>query len=407
MTTAIPFVQPQIRLASWTSTMQRSMLRQMIAVVGQPGILSFAGGLPAPELFPVEDYTAALARVLSTDRGSLQYGPPYLPLKHHIVGLMAQRGVTCRPEQVFLTTGAQQALAVLSRLLLDNGGEVLLEGLVYTGIQQAIAPMRPRVLSLTTDLQTGVSIADIQNHLEAGARPAFLYLIPDAHNPLGVSISPEKRQTLLALSAENHLTVIEDDPYGLLTFGEDNPPPLRASGDEHVFYVGSFSKILAPALRLGWTIVPEHLVPQLTVVKEAGDLESSALTQRAVSAYLDSGRFPDHLRTLRTAYRERRDAMLEALAAHMPDGCRWSEPQGGMFIWVELPGHVDAMELLETAVEEEKVAFIPGQAFALPGVHAGNYMRLNYSNCCIADIHEGIERLGRVVAQSLEPAHSS
>ncbi len=387
--------------------MQRSMLRQMIAVVGRPGILSFAGGLPAPELFPAEDYAAALGTVLANDVGALQYGPPFEPLKRHIVALMEQRGVACGPEQVFLTTGAQQALAVLSRLLLDNGGEVLLEGLVYTGIQQAIAPMRPRVLPLTTDLSTGVSVTDIQNHLEAGANPAFLYVIPDAHNPLGVSISREKRQALLALSAEHHLTVIEDDPYGLLTFGTDNPPPLRAAGDDHVFYIGSFSKILAPALRLGWTIVPEHLVSKLTVVKEASDLESSALTQRAVSAYLDSGRFPDHLQTLRDAYRERRDAMLAALATYMPDGCRWSKPQGGMFIWVELPSHIDTMSLLETAVENEKVAFIPGQAFALPGVHADHYMRLNYSNCCIADIYEGIERLGRVVAQALEPAHTT
>lgn len=407
MTTAIPATETQIRLASWTSTMQRSMLRQMIAVVGRPGILSFAGGLPAPELFPAEAYAAALAEVLSRDRVALQYGPPFEPLKQHIVELMARRGVDCRPEQIFLTTGAQQALAVLSRLLLDNGGEVLLEGLVYTGIQQAIAPMRPRVLSLTTDLETGVSVAEIEDYLKAGASPAFLYVIPDAHNPLGVSISPEKREALLALVAEHELTVIEDDPYGLLTFGQDNPPPLRAGGDDHIFYVGSFSKILAPALRLGWTVVPEHLVSKLTVVKEAGDLESSALTQRAVSAYLDSGCFPDHLEMLRAAYRERRDAMLVALEAHMPETCRWSEPRGGMFIWVELPEHVDTMALLERAVEDEQVAFIPGQAFALPGVHAGHFMRLNYSNCCIADIHDGIERLGRVVAQAVEPVRSS
>lgn len=407
MGAAIPAAEPQIRLASWTSTMQRSMLRQMIAVVGRPGILSFAGGLPAPELFPAEDYAAALAEVLGRDRGALQYGPPFEPLKQHIVELMAQRGVVCRPEQIFLTTGAQQALSVLARLLLDNGGEVLLEGLVYTGIQQAIAPMRPRVLALTTDLATGVSVVEIEEYLQAGANPAFLYVIPDAHNPLGVSISPEKRESLLRLVAEHQLTVIEDDPYGLLTFGEENPPPLRAGGNDHVFYVGSFSKILAPALRLGWTIVPEHLVAKLTVVKEAGDLESSALTQRAVSAYLDSGRFPDHLQMLRAAYRERRDAMLAALEAHLPETCRWSEPQGGMFIWVELPGHIDTMDLLETAVEEEKVAFIPGQAFALPGVHAGQFMRLNYSNCCIADIQDGIERLGRVVAQAVEPVRSS
>lgn len=394
-------VQQEVRLAAWTASMQRSVLRQMLAVVSRPGILSFAGGLPAPELFPTSDYASALARVLETDACALQYGPPVEALKRRIVDLMARRGVECRTEQVFLTTGAQQALAILARLLLNHGGDVLLEGIVYTGIQQAIAPMQPRILPVSTDLDTGVRVEEIVTYLEAGREPAFLYVIPDAHNPLGVSISPEKRQALVDLARAHNLVIIEDDPYGLITFDRDNPPPLRALDEDHVFYVGSFSKILAPALRLGWAVVPEYLIPKLTVIKEAGDLESSALTQRAVNAYLESGRFPEHLAVLRAAYRERRDAMLTALEDHFPSGCRWSEPLGGMFIWVELPAHVDTTALLETAVAEEQVAFIPGQAFALPSVSARNYMRLNYSNCCIADIQAGIERLSRVVSAAM------
>jgi len=388
---------PPLRLAEWTHTMQRSVLRQMLAVVARPGILSFAGGLPAPDLFPTADYAAALQHVLATDRGALQYGPPFLPLKRHIVDLMAQRGVVCDVEQVFLTTGAQQALDVLTRLLLDSGGEVMLEEIVYTGIQQVVAPRRPRVLPIATDLTTGIEVDDVITHLECGARPAFLYVIPDAHNPLGVSVSQAKRQQLVEVAVNYGLPIIEDDPYGFLAYDGRCLPPLRALNDSQVFYVGSFSKILAPALRLGWMIVPEALLPKLTVIKEAGDLESSALTQRAVSAYLDGGHLPAHLERLQTEYRRRRDTMLSALARDFPAGVTWTQPRAGMFVWVELPPHVDTAALLETAVEQEQVAFIPGHAFALPGLSAQNYLRLNFSNCCLSDIEEGVGRLARVV----------
>lgn len=399
MTTAsIPAIDiPQPRLAEWTRVMQRSVLRQMLAVVSQPGILSFAGGLPAPDLFPTADYAAALSHVLQTDPGALQYGPPFLPLKRHIVRLMAERGVECSAEQVFLTTGAQQALDVLTCLLLDTGGQVLLEEMIYTGIRQVAAPCRAEILSVGTDLETGIEVDDVIEHLENGARPAFLYVIPDAHNPLGVSLSEEKRRRLAEVAAVYNLPIIEDDPYGFLSYDGRCLPPLRARNSDQIFYVGSFSKIMAPALRLGWLIAPESLMPKLTVIKEAGDLESSALTQRAVSAYLDAGYLPAHLAHLQAEYRTRRDTMLAAMARHFPSMVTWTLPRAGMFIWVTLPEHVDAAALLETAIERERVAFIPGHAFAQPGASACNHMRLNFSNCCLADIEDGIERLGRVL----------
>ena len=396
---ALKDTAPQIELAGWTHTMQRSVLRQMLAVVSRPGILSFAGGLPAPDLFPTADYSRALAHVLATDRGALQYGPPFAPLKAHIVRLMAERGVACSAEQIFLTTGAQQALDVLTRLLLDDGGQVLLEEIVYTGIRQVVAPYRPHVLPVRTDLETGIEIADVIDYLEGGAKPAFLYIIPDAHNPLGVSLSAAKRRRLAQVAAAMNLVILEDDPYGFLSYDGRCLPPVRAHNDSHVFYVGSFSKIMAPALRLGWLVAPEALLPKLTVIKEAGDLESSALTQRAVAAYLDAGHLPEHLARLSAEYRCRRDTMLAAMHRHFPPGVSWTVPRAGMFIWVTLPEHVDAGALLETAVERERVAFIPGQAFAHPGAAAANTMRLNFSNCCLADIEEGIERLGRVLGE--------
>lgn len=394
---ALKEVAPELSLAGWTRTMQRSVLRQMLAVVARPGILSFAGGLPAPDLFPTVDYSRALAHVLATDRGALQYGPPFAPLKAHIVRLMAERGVDCSAEQVFLTTGAQQALDVLARLLLDDGGQVLLESIVYTGIRQVVAPYRPDVLPVSTDLETGIEVEEVIDYLEGGAKPAFLYVIPDAHNPLGVSISAAKRRRLAETAAAYNLPILEDDPYGFLSYDGQCLPPVRAHNDSHVFYVGSFSKIMAPALRLGWLIAPEALLPKLTVIKEAGDLESSALTQRAVAAYLDDGHLPEHLARLRAEYRGRRDTMLAAMERHFPPDVSWTTPRAGMFIWVTLPEHVDTGALLETAVEREGVAFIPGHAFAQPGTAARHTMRLNFSNCCLADIEEGIERLGRVL----------
>lgn len=392
-----PITTPEIRPANWTRSMQRSVLRQMLAVVARPGILSFAGGLPAPDLFPTADYSAALSRVLSTDSGALQYGPPFAPLKEHIVGLMADRGVTCAPEQIFLTTGAQQALDVLTKFLLNSAGQVMLEEIVYTGIRQVVASHQPEVLPVRTDLETGIEVDEVIDYLEKGIAPAYLYVITDAHNPLGVSISQEKRLRLAEVAATYGLPIIEDDPYGFLSYDGRCLPPLRAYNDSHVFYVGSFSKILAPALRLGWLVAPEALMPQLTVIKESSDLESSALTQRAVAAYLDAGHLPGHLARLQDEYRLRRDTMLAALERHFPANVTWTTPRAGMFIWVKLPEHVNAAGLLETAVEREKVAFIPGQAFAHPGVSAHNFMRLNFSNCCLSDIEEGIERLGRVL----------
>ena len=387
----------QIALADWARTMERSVLRQMIGVVSRPGVLSFAGGLPAAEHFPREAYAAALARVLAEDENALQYGPPFAPLRRHIVNLMRARGVTCSREQIFITTGAQQALDVLTRLLLNPGGQVIVEQIVYTGIQQAMAPFRPDLLPVATDLERGVDIDAVEALLAAGARPAFLYVIPEAHNPLGVTMAPAERRRLAAIARTYRLPIVEDDAYGFLHYDEDAAPPLKALAPDWVFYVGSFSKIVAPALRLGWMVAPESLVPRLTVVKEAGDLETSALTQRAVSAFLEEGHLPGHIEQLRRIYGRRRDAMLEALARSFPAGVRWTSPAGGMFIWVELPSHVDTMELLQAAIEEEQVAFIPGRAFSLPGVTADHCLRLSFSNVAVSVINDGIERLGRIV----------
>ncbi len=387
-----------LHLAHWAAGLQRSVLRQMIAVISRPGILSFAGGLPDPTLFPTMEYAAALSQALAADPRALQYGPPYNPLKEHIVNLMAARGAACRPEQIFLTTGAQQALDVLARILVNNGDVVAVEEAIYTGMLQALNPCQPRLLTLPTDLSTGLDVAALEAQLEQGVRPAFIYVIPDGHNPLGVTLSLEKRLQLANLARRYGFPIIEDDPYGFLFYTDAPPlPPLHALAPEWVFYVGSFSKIIAPALRLGWMVAPENLIPRLTVIKEACDLESSALTQRAVATYLDGGHLPAHLETLRRAYGQRRAAMLETLEAAFPPTATWTQPQSGMFVWVELPAQLDTVSLLDVSLQQERVAFIPGTAFAArPGV-GRHSLRLNFSNAAPERIQDGLTRLGRLI----------
>lgn len=384
-------------LARWAHTMQRSVLRQMIAIVSRPGILSFAGGLPDPALFPAAEYAAAVTQVLTADSKALQYGPPSAALKRHIVDLVAERGITCDAESIFISTGAQQMLDVFTRLFVNPGDLMILEENIYTGMQQVLAPFQPHIVTVPTNLNTGIDIGRIEQLLSNGARPAFFYVIPDGHNPLGVSMSLEKRYHLVALARQYQVPIIEDDPYGFLNYDGEMLPTLRSLEPDWVFYTGSFSKILAPGLRLGWTIAPEWLIPKLTVVKEAGDLETSALTQRAVAAYLDAGHLPAHLDLLRNTYRQRRDTMLAALDEHFPADARWTIPTGGMFIWVELDDAIDCADLLQHAIDDEQVAFIPGFAFAVKAGLSRNCLRLNFSNCSVAAIEDGIGRLGHVL----------
>lgn len=391
-----------ICFAAWAEAIQRSALQDMLSVTARPGIISFALGLPAPELFPTMEYGQAVSRVLATDARALQYGPPFQPLKTHIVELMARRGVSCKESQVFLTTGAQQGMNLIARLLLDPGGEVITEEMTYTGFQQVIEPFQPTVLTVPTNLDTGMDVDKVEFLLARGARPAFIYAVTDGHNPLGVSLSAEKRARLVELARTYRVPILEDDAYGFLFYDQPPLPPMRALDDEYVFYAGSFSKILAPSLRVGWLVVPELLVPKLSIIKEATDIDTSTLAQRSISAYLDAKQIDDHLANLRNEYGRRRDSMLESLEKSFPAGARWRKPVCGVFIWVELPDEVDATKLLMAAVESQQVAYIPGQAFYTSGGRGpANCMRLNFSNPGQDQIREGIARLACVLQSSI------
>ncbi|MFL6290360.1 MAG: PLP-dependent aminotransferase family protein [Thermoanaerobaculia bacterium] len=368
----------------------------------RPGVLSLAVGLPAADLFPRAALAEAAAHLLATDPGSLQYSPPLQPLQAQIVELMAMRGVRIRPEQVFVTTGSQQAMDLLCRLLVDPGAQVVLEETIYDGIQLAVRSRQAEVLTVSTDPETGIDVDQVESLLARGARPGLLYVITEGHNPLGVSLSVEKRHRLVDLAHRHGLPILEDDAYGFLYYGDRPEPPLRALDDEWVFYLGSFSKILAPALRAGWAVIPEELAPRLSMLKHAADLDTPSFSFHVISAYLETGGMPRHLEAIRAEYRLRRDAMLRALEQHFPPGVRWNRPSSGMFIWVELPRGMDATALLRTAVETEQVAFSPGSVFASrPGGHASHCLRLSFANSPPERIEEGIRRLGRVFRVTL------
>jgi 2-aminoadipate transaminase len=390
-------VMEEYSLARWARQLKRSALQDMLVVGSKPDLISFAMGLPAPELFPIAGFIEAAARVLTDESSPLQYAPPFAPLRTQIVKLMARRGVTCCEKQILLTVGAQQGMNLLVRLLLDPGGQVLMDEVIYPGFQQVVEPYLPEILTVPHDHESGMDVEAVEELLSNGARPAFIYAISNGHNPLGASLTEAKRQRLVQLAAQYSVPILEDDPYGFLTYENEALPPLRAFDERWVFYIGSFSKILAPALRVGWIVVPETLIPQLSAVKEASDIDTSTLTQRLVSAFLHDHDVHSHIALLRRTYKSRRDAMLEALDKHFPSTARWHAPASGVFVWVEMPEEVNTLDLLQTALETVQVAFIPGQAFSVGRAKpATNCMRLNFSHCNEERIAEGIARLGQV-----------
>jgi len=390
----------QVVLADWARTIRPSMLQRLLPIMTRPEVISFALGFPAIELFPLEAYRQVVQRMALADVNTLQYGPTPKQWKQQILALMQQRGVSCQEEQIFLTVGAQQGISLLTRLLLNPGGSVLAEEITYTGLLQIIAPYQPQILAVPTDAQRGIDLDALETMLSTGVRPAFLYIVPDGHNPLGVNLSMEKRQRLLHILNTYQVPVIEDDPYGLLFYGNTTLPPLRALDERFVYYLGSFSKILAPALRVGWIVVPESIVPQLSAAKEATDLDCATFAQHTIASFLADISLTEHLTRVRKTYKERRDTMHQALQqAFTPEEARWHVPENGLFIWVEFPEGVNTGTLLETALVQEQVAYVPGQSFSPIPDHAvaSRSVRLSFSCTPPERIKEGIERLAQAI----------
>jgi 2-aminoadipate transaminase len=385
-----------LMVADWLRGSERSVLREMLATGARPEILTFALGLPATELLPRQAFFEALAETLRNDKLALQLGPPFHPLKQRIAELMLRRGVSCRAEQVFLTAGAQQALSLLARLLLDDGSQVIVEEVTYTGLHMAIQPHRPQVITVSTDPEQGIDIDEVEQLLAGGVRPAFIFAMSDGHNPLGISLPLRKRERLVEIARRYRVPVVEDDVYSFLSYHQPPAPPMRAFDDRWVLYVNSFSKLLGPGLRAGWMIVPEALIPRLSIIKDLSDIDSCTLTQRAIAAYLQSDQLDGHLASIRGEYKDRRDRMLRALEKHFTGVATWTTPTSGVFIWLRFTQGIDTAELLKLAVEREHVAFIPGKAFSAGGSDSANEcLRLNFTYCQREQIEEGVFKLAR------------
>jgi 2-aminoadipate transaminase len=375
--------------------MQSSFIREILKVTQRPEIISFAGGLPSAATFPVEEMKAAFDKVL-TDSGkvALQYGPTdgFPPLREWIANSLSTDGCKIAPEQVLMTSGSQQALDLLGKVLIDEGSRVLVETPSYLGALQAFSVYRPEFASVATD-EHGLVPSSIEPVVK-GAR--LLYALPNFQNPTGRSLSVERRLELVDTCARHNLPLIEDDPYGALSYKGEPFPKMLNMNPDGVIYMGSFSKVLTPGIRLGYVVAPLPLVRRLELAKQAADLHTAQLTQMVVHEVIKDGFLDRHIPTIRTLYANQCQAMLDAMAASFPAGVSWTRPEGGMFIWVTLPKHIDAMKLLDQAIAA-KVAFVPGAPFYANEPEI-NTLRLSFVTVSPERIREGITILGKLIS---------
>ena len=383
------------QLAERAAEMNPSVIREILKVTEKPGIVSLAGGLPSPESFPVEAMRAACERVLrDTPKEALQYAASegFGPLREWVAAEMGAHGLAAEASQVLITTGSQQGLDLVGKVLIDAGSGVAVERPTYLGALQAFAPYEPEIVSVECD-----DDGPIPRALEAARGSRFLYLLPNFQNPSGRCMSAARRAQVSDAARALGLPIVEDNPYGDLWFDVEPPSPLAARWPEGTVYLGSFSKVLAPGLRLGYVVAPPALFPKLLQAKQAADLHSPGFNQRVVHEVIRDGFLREHVPTIRARYKAQRDAMRAALEAHMPAGCHWNVPVGGMFFWVELPEGIDATAMLPKAVERG-MAYVPGAAFFADHAKA-NTLRLSFVTVSPAQIEQGVAMLAQAIKE--------
>ncbi len=383
-------------LAQRAAKMNPSVIREILKVTEKPGIISLAGGLPSPQTFPIEAFGQAASRVLGEGgAAALQYAASegFTPLREAIARFLPW---DVHPDQVLITTGSQQALDLVAKVLIDEGSRVLVETPTYLGALQAFAPMQPRIEAVASD-DDGILADDLAAKVGSGAAKArFLYVLPNFQNPTGRTMTEARRQQLSERAAELGLPIVEDNPYGDLWFDQPPPPPLSARNPQGCIYMGSFSKVLAPGLRLGFLVAPEHVYPKLLQAKQAADLHTPSFNQRLVVEVMKDGFLDRHVPTIRQLYKRQCEAMLGALDEHLaPLGVTWNRPAGGMFLWLRLPEGMSAIELLPRAVEHN-VAFVPGAAFYAESADART-LRLSFVTASEEQIRTGIAALAAAV----------
>jgi 2-aminoadipate transaminase len=390
-------------LARRADKMNPSVIREILKVTEKPGIISFAGGLPSPLTFPIDAMREASERVLRDDgKAALQYAASegYAPLREWVAQDLLKQGMRVDPDQVLITTGSQQGLDLVAKILIDAGSRILVETPTYLGALQAFTPMEPVAVSVNSD-DHGVDAADLRAKVGTGADKArFVYLLPNFQNPTGRTMTEERRAAVAQVAVESGLPIIEDNPYGDLWFDEQPAPSLSSRHPEGSVYLGSFSKILAPGLRLGYLVAPKALYPKLLQAKQAADLHTPSFNQRVVAEVLKDGFIDRHVPTIRALYKQQCEAMLAALEREMAGlGLSWNRPVGGMFLWVQLPQGLKAIPLLDKAVEKG-VAFVPGSAF-YAGAANENTLRLSFVTATVDQINTGMAALAAAIRESL------
>jgi len=393
-----PSTDSRWQLARRAERLEPSVIREILKITEKPGIISLAGGLPAPESFPVEAMREACQRVLTdTPREALQYAASegYGPLREWVAAQLGTQGMMVGAAQVLITTGSQQGLDLVGKVLIDAGSRVAVEAPTYLGALQAFTPYEPEFIAVDCDEQ-----GPLPQALAAVAGARFLYLLPNFQNPSGRSMGAARRLEVARAAAESGLPLVEDTPYGELWFDAAPPPPLAATAGEGAVYLGSFSKVLAPGLRLGYVVAPPALMPKLLQAKQAADLHTPGFNQRVAHEVIRNGFLDTHLPKVRARYKAQRDAMRDALDKHLPAGCRFNVPAGGMFFWVELPAGLDAVALLPQAVDAG-MAYVPGAPFYCDAPRA-NTLRLSFVTVAPPLIEQGVAALGGVLAAALQ-----
>ena len=397
------------RYAQRVRRMQASAIRELLKVTEMPGIISLAGGLPAAEIFPIEKIAAVTQRILEeSGRQALQYGTTegFTPLRELLAHRLKQEGFDVSLENILITSGSQQGLDLLAKIMIDAGDSLLVESPTYMGALQACNAYEPEYLAVRSD-EEGIVTDELELALQKN--PKFIYALPNFQNPTGVTFTLERRQKLVEMASRYGVPVVEDDPYSQLRFEGEPLPSLLALENErqqregqkdqlyqgNVIQLNTFSKVLAPGLRLGWIVAPAEVIRKLVLAKQGADLHTATFNQIIAYEITREGFMEEHIPLIRKTYRERRDAMLAALEEYFPDNARWTRPQGGMFLWVTLPEGIDAAELLSEALEY-RIAFVPGAVFHPCGGGA-NTIRLNFSNATPECIEEGIRQLGKLL----------
>jgi len=397
----IPLEGRGYRFAERMSRMPVSAIREILKVTEHPEIISFAGGLPAPELFPVKAIAQAHAEVFAEQGpAALQYSTTEgcNPLREWIARRMQQRGINATANNVLITTGSQQGIDLVGKVFLDRGDAVVVENPCYLAALQSFSGQEASFISIDSD-DEGMRVDQLENVLMT-SRPKLIYIVSEFSNPKGTTLPLERRQELIELSARHRVPILEDNPYSELRYaGEPTRPIAALDEDGLVIHVSTFSKTLSPGMRLGWLIAPEEIFQMVVTAKQAADLHTSTIEQWAAAQLLKTFDFDGHVQHLCSVYGERCQTMLSAMDRHFPDEMRWTRPEGGLFLWVELPERISAETLFEEALGE-RVAFVPGTSFF--ACHPKlNFMRLNFSNQPPEMIEEGIKRIARVLKRGL------